>query len=161
MQAIARVNRVFRDKPSGLVVDYIGIAQNLKAALGQYSGADRDETGIDEQEAIDAMLERYEIVRDMFRPGLPDGFDYRPALAADAMPQLRLTVMAGAMDWVLTMQQELAAEKKNNDEKKRAHRHYADAVLLLSTSSMPWRRPARPREAFGTRLGSSRACAPL
>jgi type I restriction enzyme, R subunit len=49
MQAIARVNRVFRDKPSGLVVDYIGIAQNLKAALGQYSGADRAETGIDEQ----------------------------------------------------------------------------------------------------------------
>ena len=39
MQAIARVNRVFRDKPAGLVVDYIGIAQNLKNALGQYSGA--------------------------------------------------------------------------------------------------------------------------
>ena len=38
MQAIARVNRVFRDKPAGLVVDYIGIAQNLKNALGQYSG---------------------------------------------------------------------------------------------------------------------------
>jgi type I restriction enzyme R subunit len=132
MQAIARVNRVFRDKPSGLVVDYIGIAQNLKAALRQYSGADRDETGIDEQEAINGMLERYEIVRDMFRPGLPDGFDYRPALAADATPQLRLTIMAGAMDWVLTMQQELAAEKKGNDEKKRAHQHYADAVLLLS-----------------------------
>jgi type I restriction enzyme R subunit len=132
MQAIARVNRVFRDKPSGLVVDYIGIAQNLKAALGQYSGADRDETGIDEQKAIDAMLERYEIVRDMFRPGLSDGFDYRPALAADAKAQLRLTIMAGAMDWVLAMQQQLAAEKKNNEEKKRAHRHYADAVLVLS-----------------------------
>ena len=131
MQAIARVNRVFRDKPSGLVVDYIGIAQNLKAALGQYSGADREETGIDEQEAIDGMLERYEIVRDMFRPGLPDGFDYRPALAADATPQLRLTIMAGAMDWVLAMQQELAAEKKDKDEKKRAHHHYADAVLRL------------------------------
>ena len=37
MQAIARVNRVFRDKPAGLIVDYIGIAQNLKTALGQYS----------------------------------------------------------------------------------------------------------------------------
>jgi len=132
MQAIARVNRVFRDKPSGLVVDYIGIGQYLKAALGQYSGADREETGIDEQEAIDGMVERYEVVRDMFRPGLPDGFVYRPALAADATPQLRLTIMAGALDWVLTMQQELAAEKKNNEEKKRAHRHFADAVLLLS-----------------------------
>ena len=40
MQAIARVNRVFRDKPAGLVVDYIGIAQNLKKALGQYSASD-------------------------------------------------------------------------------------------------------------------------
>ena len=48
MQAIARVNRVFRDKPAGLVVDYIGIAQNLKSALGQYSGGDREQTGIDE-----------------------------------------------------------------------------------------------------------------
>ena len=52
MQAIARVNRVFRDKPAGLVVDYIGIAQNLKNALGQYSGSDRGQTGIDEAEAV-------------------------------------------------------------------------------------------------------------
>jgi type I restriction enzyme, R subunit len=52
MQAIARVNRVFRDKPAGLVVDYIGIAQNLKSALGQYSPGDREQTGIDEAEAI-------------------------------------------------------------------------------------------------------------
>jgi type I restriction enzyme R subunit len=132
MQAIARVNRVFRDKPSGLVVDYIGIAQNLKAALGQYSSADRDETGIDEEEAIAAMLERCEIVREMFRPDAADGFDYRPALAEGATPQLRLTLMAGAMDWVLGMQQDLAAEKTKEEDKKRAHRHYADAVLILS-----------------------------
>ena len=132
MQAIARVNRVFRDKPSGLVVDYIGIAQNLKAALGQYSGADRDETGIDEDEAVAKMLEQCEIVREMFRPDMPKGFDYRPALSEGATPQLRLTLMAGAMDWVLAMQQELAAEKKTEEDKKRAHRHYADAVLILS-----------------------------
>ena len=48
MQAIARVNRVFRDKPAGLVVDYIGVAQNLKNALGAYSPGDREQTGIDE-----------------------------------------------------------------------------------------------------------------
>ena len=42
MQAIARVNRVFRDKPGGLMVDYIGIAQNLKNALGQYSQSDQE-----------------------------------------------------------------------------------------------------------------------
>jgi len=48
MQAIARVNRVFRDKPAGLVMDYIGIAQNLKTALAQYSRRDQETTGIDE-----------------------------------------------------------------------------------------------------------------
>ena len=80
MQAIARVNRVFRDKPAGLVVDYIGIAQNLKSALGQYSGRDREQTGIDEAEAVRVLLEKYEIVRAMFRPDTKGGFDYRPAL---------------------------------------------------------------------------------
>ncbi len=132
MQVIARVNRVFKDKPAGLVVDYIGVAQNLKAALGQYSNADRQETGIDEDEAIAGMLERYEVVRDMFRPGAIDGFDYRPAMSETATPQLRLTQMAGAMDWVLAMQQELAEEKTKEEDKKRAHRHYANAVLLLT-----------------------------
>ncbi|MGH7193923.1 MAG: type I restriction endonuclease subunit R, partial [Candidatus Saccharimonadales bacterium] len=52
MQAIARVNRVFRDKPAGLVVDYIGIAQNLKSALGQYADHGSGEVGIDEAEAV-------------------------------------------------------------------------------------------------------------
>ena len=56
MQAIARVNRVFRDKPAGLVVDYIGIAQNLKNALGQYSGSDQRQAGIDEAEAVAVLL---------------------------------------------------------------------------------------------------------
>ncbi|MHB1304430.1 MAG: type I restriction endonuclease subunit R [Acidiphilium sp.] len=132
MQAIARVNRVFRDKPAGLVVDYIGIAQNLKTALGQYSGADREQTGIDEEAAVAAMLERYENVRDLFRPDTAEGFDYRPAMAETAKPQLRLTIMAGAMDWILTLQQELASAKTKEEDKKRAHRHYADAVLNLS-----------------------------
>jgi type I restriction enzyme R subunit len=132
MQAIARVNRVFKDKPSGLVVDYIGIAQNLKTALGQYSNADRQETGIDEEDAVAGMIERYEVVRDMFRRDCVDGFDYRPALTEGATPQLRLTKMAGAMEWVLAMQQALAAEKTKEEDKKRAHRTYADAVLVLT-----------------------------
>lgn len=77
MQAIARVNRVFRDKPAGLVVDYIGIAQNLKSALGQYSSGDREQVGIDEADAVRVLLEKYEIVRSMFRPDTKGGFDYR------------------------------------------------------------------------------------
>ena len=105
MQAIARVNRVFRDKPAGLVVDYIGIAQNLKSALGQYSNGDRDQTGIDEAEAVRVLMEKYEIVRVIFRPETKGGFDYRSALNTAATPQARLAIMAGAIDWVLTVQQ--------------------------------------------------------
>jgi type I restriction enzyme, R subunit len=132
MQAIARVNRVFRDKPAGLVVDYIGIAQNLKNALGQYSPGDRDQTGIDEVEAVRVLKEKYEVVRAMFRPGINGGFDYRPALDPRATPQARLGIMAGAIDWVLTLQQADAAKETTEEGKRRAHRRFADAVVALS-----------------------------
>ena len=132
MQAIARVNRVFRDKPAGLVVDYIGIAQNLKVALGQYSGGDRDQTGIDAAQAVQVLLEKYEVVRAMFRPDMQGGFDYRPALEPAAAAQTRLSIMAGAIDWVLTMQQEDAAKETTDEGKKRAHRRFADGVAALS-----------------------------
>ena len=78
MQAIARVNRVFRDKPAGLVVDYIGIAQNLKSALSQYSSGDREQVGIDEDDAVRVLLEKYEIVRAMFRPDTKGRFRLSP-----------------------------------------------------------------------------------
>ncbi len=132
MQAIARVNRVFSNKPAGLVVDYIGVAQNLKSALGQYSGGDRDQTGIDEAEAVRVLVEHYEIVRAMFRPDMPGGFDYRPALEPGASAPVRLGIMAGAIDWVLTMQQNDAAKETTEEGKKRAHRRFADAVAALS-----------------------------
>ena len=112
MQAIARVNRVFRDKPAGLIVDYIGIAQNLKSALSQYSKPDRTQVGIPEGDAVAVMLEKYEIVRDMFQPETPHGFDYRPALMLTATPQRSAcATMAGAMDWVLSLQQRDAAAR--------------------------------------------------
>ena len=132
MQAIARVNRVFKDKPAGLVVDYIGIAQNLKAALGQYSGDDREQIGIDEAEAVRVLLEKYEVVRAMFHPEMPGGFDYRPVLDPAATAQSRLAVMAGAIDWVLTLQQQDAARETSAEAKKLVHRRYADAVVALS-----------------------------
>jgi type I restriction enzyme R subunit len=132
MQAIARVNRVFRDKPAGLVVDYIGVAQNLKSALGQYAGHGSDQVGIDESEAIRVLLERYEIVRAIFRPDTKGGFDYRPALEVTSTAQTRLSIMAGAIDWVLTVQQADAAKETNEDAKKRAHRRFADGVVALS-----------------------------
>jgi len=125
MQAIARVNRVFRDKPAGLIVDYIGIAQNLKSALSQYSRDDQKHSGIDEAEAVAVMLEKYEIVSDMFH-----GFDYRAGLTGT--PQERLAALAGAIEWVLDMQQREAAKETTEDGKKRAHRRFNDAVLALS-----------------------------
>ena len=125
MQAIARVNRVFRDKPAGLVVDYIGIAQNLKSALSQYSGEDRQHAGIDESEAVAVMQEKYEIVSGMFY-----GFDYRAGLTGS--PQERLVALAHAIEWVLEMQQREAAKESTEEAKKKAHRRFNDAVLSLT-----------------------------
>ncbi|WP_176596479.1 type I restriction endonuclease subunit R [Sphingobium sp. 15-1] len=125
MQAIARVNRVFKDKPGGLVVDYIGVAQNLRSALGQYTDSDRDKTGIDEAAAVAAMMERYEAIRDLFH-----GFDYRPGI--DGQPRERLICLGGAIDWVLKWQESQAAKQKDAEDKKRAHRRYLDMVLELS-----------------------------
>jgi type I restriction enzyme R subunit len=132
MQAIARVNRVFRDKPAGLVVDYIGIAQRLKNALRQYSTPDQENTGVDEAQAVAVLMEKYEIVRDTFRPDMPDGLDYRRAMVREATPQERLGMMAAAIDWILTLQQQDAAREPTDDGKKRVHRRYNDAVLSLS-----------------------------
>ncbi len=125
MQAIARVNRVFRDKPAGLIVDYIGIAQNLKSALQQYSKSDQDNTGVDEAQAIAVMLEKYEVVRDMYH-----GFDYASAMSGT--PQERLAMMAGAIEWILDLQQQWASKEKTKEGKRNAHRRYQDAVLALS-----------------------------
>ncbi len=125
MQAIARVNRVFRDKPAGLIVDYIGIAQNLKSALQQYSKNDQENTGVDEAQAIAVMMEKYEVVRDMYH-----GYDYVSAMSGT--PQERLAMMAGAIEWILDLQQKLAAKEKTKEGKKNAHRRYQDAVLALS-----------------------------
>lgn len=125
MQAIARVNRVFRDKPAGLIVDYIGIAQNLKSALQQYSKNDQENTGVDEAQAIAVMKEKYEVVRDMYH-----GYDYVSAMSGT--PQERLAMMAGAIEWILDLQQKLAAKEKTKEGKKNAHRRYQDAVLALS-----------------------------
>lgn len=72
MQAIARVNRVFRDKPGGLVVDYLGLAHELKAALATYTeSGGTGRTAIDQQEAVAAMREKYEVSCSLFH-----GFDW-------------------------------------------------------------------------------------
>ncbi len=78
MQAIARVNRVFKDKPGGLVVDYIGIANELKSALHTYTGSrGKGKPTVDSHEAFSVLAEKIDVVRGMFAT-LVDGntFDY-------------------------------------------------------------------------------------
>ena len=103
MQAIARVNRVFRDKPGGLVVDYLGIADQLKLALATYTeSGGKGKTAIDQDEAVAVMLEKYEIVSDMFH-----GFDYSAFFSG--AQTARLSVIPKAMEHIL--QQEDGKER--------------------------------------------------
>jgi type I restriction enzyme R subunit len=94
MQAIARVNRTFRDKPGGLIVDYIGVFSNLQKALIEYSPSDRDQAGVPIEEIVAAMLEKHDIVR-----GLLHGcdFDSSPLLPAGQ----RLAEHAKVLDFVM------------------------------------------------------------
>lgn len=82
MQAIARVNRTFRDKSGGLIVDLVGIATNLRAALAEYSPSDKDQAGVPIEEMIAVMLEKHDIVR-----GILHGveFDSSPTLPASKL----------------------------------------------------------------------------
>ncbi|MEQ1649180.1 MAG: type I restriction endonuclease subunit R, partial [Hyphomicrobiaceae bacterium] len=125
MQAIARVNRVFRDKSGGLIVDYIGIGERLKAALGDYTETDRSQTGIDEEAAVAALQEKYEIVRAIFH-----GHDYSKGVLGAASE--RLAALIDAYDWVLAWQKREADKATSEEAKKTALRAYQDAVLNLS-----------------------------
>lgn len=98
MQAIARVNRVFRDKPGGLVVDYLGLADSLKRALANYTASGgKGEATIDQEQALAVFLEKHEIVRDMLH-----GFDYQTVITGPASG--RISGLIRAMEYVLTLE---------------------------------------------------------
>jgi len=85
MQAISRVNRTFKDKPGGLIVDYIGIATKLREALAEYSPTDRDQAGVPIEEITAVMLEKYDIVNALLHA---QPFDSNPNLPpADRLAQ--------------------------------------------------------------------------
>jgi type I restriction enzyme R subunit len=94
MQAIARVNRVFKDKPGGLIVDYIGIAYGLKKALAEYTEKDKKETGIPIEEAVHLMQKQYEIVTALFY-----GFQYKQFFTSPAKE--KMSIIIKAMEHVL------------------------------------------------------------
>lgn len=105
MQAIARVNRVFKDKSGGVVVDYIGILESLKNALKQYTESDRGNTGIDASQAIALMQEKLELLREvMYR------YDYSEFLLGS--PRARMNAITGGMNFVLGLNEEGEKEFK-------------------------------------------------
>ena len=98
MQAIARVNRVFKDKPGGLVVDYLGLADELKQALATYTeSGGTGKTALDQAEAVALMLEKFEICRGLFH-----GFDW--SLWTKGKPQDRLSLLPAAQEHILAQQ---------------------------------------------------------
>jgi type I restriction enzyme R subunit len=117
MQAIARVNRVFQAKPGGLVVDYLGLAHELKQALANYTrsgGAER--TAIEQTEAVAAMIERYEICS-----GLLHGFDRSKWISGT--PPERVSLLPAAQEHVLE-------QKDGKDRFLRAVRELSQAFAL-------------------------------
>lgn len=97
MQAIARVNRVFKDKQGGLVVDYLGIAQDLKKALSDYTDSGgKGKPAFDQEEAVRTMLEYYEAVVELF-----SGFDYRRFFKLKT-PEEKFRFLPVAADYILS-----------------------------------------------------------
>lgn len=117
MQAIARVNRVYPGKEGGLIVDYMGIAAELKKALIDYTeSGGRGKSTFDQQEAVNLMLEKYEVVRDMFY-----GFDYKKFF--ELKPDEKVKFFPDAIEHIL----------KEKDKKERFIR---ETVALIKAFSL-------------------------
>ncbi len=128
MQAITRINRVFGAKPSGLVVDYIGLAADLKAALNHYSNADRKQTGIDQGEAVHAFLTQLDIMRGLFH-----GVDYMSAVRGT--PQDRIRMLPVAIEHVLNLKVDGGVPKDRTESKKRFMTAIAGLVKAFRIAS--------------------------
>lgn len=124
MQAIARVNRVFKDKPGGLVVDYIGIANELKNALKTYTNSDgKGKPTVDTAEAFAVLMEKVDIIRGMFATPV-DGnvFSYRPDFETQAM-----RLLPGAVNHISG----LATPNSQGDQKRDGKRRFLDVMAAL------------------------------
>jgi type I restriction enzyme R subunit len=103
MQAIARVNRVFGEKQGGLIVDYIGLAENLKNALKDYTESDREQTGVDTELAVAVLLEKYELIKELLH-----GHDYQKFFTGSASD--RMGAIVETIDYIIGLRE----EGKNN-----------------------------------------------
>ena len=117
MQAIARVNRVFKDKPGGLVVDYLGLANELKQALSTYTeSGGKGRAALDQNEAVAVLQEKHEVCRALFH-----GFDWRRWTSGK--PAQRLALLPAAQEHVL-------AQKDGKDRCVKAVRELSQAFAL-------------------------------
>ncbi|MDO9084161.1 MAG: DUF3387 domain-containing protein, partial [Humidesulfovibrio sp.] len=117
MQAIARVNRVFKDKPGGLVVDYLGLAQELKQALATYTeSGGTGRTALDQEEAVAVMQEKFEVCC-----GLLHGFDWSKWISGT--PQERVGLLPSAQEHIL-------AQENGKDRFVQAVRELSQAFAL-------------------------------
>ena len=117
MQAIARVNRVFKDKPGGLVVDYLGLAQELKQALATYTeSGGTGRTALDQDEAVAVMIEKYEICCGLFH-----GFDRSKWTTGTSPERLKLLPLA---------QEHILLQEEGKDRCMRAVREVSQAFAL-------------------------------
>jgi len=118
MQAIARVNRVFKDKPGGLIVDYIGIAYELERAIREYTeSGGKGKPVVDQEKAVALMLEKYEIVTSMFH-----GFNYNKFFTAE--PKERLAFIPSSMEHIL----------KQKEGKERYLKHVSELSKAFALS---------------------------
>jgi type I restriction enzyme R subunit len=118
MQAIARVNRVFKDKPGGLIVDYLGIAEELKEAVALYTASGgKGSPAYDQDVAVSLMLEKHEVVRGIFH-----NFDWKPFLLGSATE--RLASLSQAVEFILAM--------KDGRERVLAHVRLLTEAFALS-----------------------------
>lgn len=94
IQAISRVNRVFKDKAGGVIVDYLGILESLKKALNEYTDNDRENTGIDTSAAVMVMQEKLEILQNIMHE-----FDYSDYMGTSQVARIR--AITGGMNFIL------------------------------------------------------------
>jgi len=99
MQAIARVNRVFKEKQGGLVVDYIGIAENLKEALAEYTDSDRKSIGVDTDAAAQILLEKHDLIKELLH-----GHDYSKFFTGK--PSEKMKAIVETMDHIIGLREE-------------------------------------------------------
>ena len=132
MQAIARVNRVFKDKPGGLVVDYLGIADDLKRALSEYTeSGGKGKPAFNQEDAVALMLEKYEVVCGMF-----DKFNYKKFFTASVTDKMV----------IITLAQEHVLKQKNGKDRFLA---YVTQLSQAFALSVPHREALRIRDDVG------------